>query len=84
MTDYGKDRRIQATHGNCHRHFLGFMLNFSTTWIKEAFTKYMFRDIRSHQHHCMSIFIIDGIVPHAENDYLSSPKSFTVGRCACF
>jgi hypothetical protein len=24
--------------------FLGFMLNFATTWIKEAFTRYMFRD----------------------------------------
>ena len=25
--------------------FLGFMLNFSTAWIKDAFTKYMFRDM---------------------------------------
>jgi len=24
--------------------FLGFMLNFSTAWVKDAFTKYMFRD----------------------------------------
>jgi len=25
--------------------FLGFLLNFSTTWIKDAFTRYMLRDI---------------------------------------
>ena len=25
--------------------FLGFMLNFTSGWIKEAFSKYMFRDI---------------------------------------
>jgi len=25
--------------------FLGFMLNFASTWIKDAFVKYMFRDI---------------------------------------
>jgi len=25
--------------------FLGFMLNFASTWIKDAFTKNMFRDI---------------------------------------
>jgi len=25
--------------------FLGFMLNFASSWIKDAFVKYMFRDI---------------------------------------
>ena len=25
--------------------FMGFMLNFGSTWVKEAFTKNMFRDI---------------------------------------
>ena len=25
--------------------FLGFMLNFASTWIKDAFAKYMFRDL---------------------------------------
>jgi hypothetical protein len=24
--------------------FLGFMLNFSTSWVKDAFTRYIFRD----------------------------------------